>query len=63
MRYMQIIEARDIEAARQSYLALLQRQGVRLVPNMVIHVEAVHRPVPSKDSFLCYLSTQGSQAA
>ena len=63
MRYMQIIEARDIEAARQSYLALLQRQGVRLMPNMVIHVEAVHRPVHAKDSFLCYLSVQGSQAA
>ncbi len=63
MRYMQIIEARDVEAARQSYLELLQRRGIRLVPHTVIYIETVHRHVPVSDAFLCYLSNTHSQAA
>jgi hypothetical protein len=66
MRYMQVIEARDINQARQSYLQLLQRRGVSLPTSMAVFVETVHRPAEhraSTESWLCYLSNARSAAA
>lgn len=63
MRYMQIIEARDVHDARQAYLELLQRRGIALVPTMSIYVETVHRPRQQDGSWLCYIAQAMQHAA
>jgi hypothetical protein len=52
MRFMQVIEATDVHDARRSYLELIQRRGIALVPNMAIYVETVHRSRHDADSWL-----------
>lgn len=68
MRYMQVIEAGDVHDARRSYLGLLDRRGIALVPNMAIFVETVHRSRGRDGSWLCYIAqgvhaTSGAQQA
>lgn len=63
MRYMQIIEASDIQGARQSYLQLLERRGIALMPSMSIYVETVHRPQQQAGAWLCYLAHAVQHAA
>lgn len=63
MRYMQIIEARDVDAARNAYLELLQRRGIALAPPMSIYVETVHRARQQDGSWLCYIATAMQHAA
>lgn len=63
MRYMQIIEARDINEARQSYMQLLHRRGVSLAPTTAIFVEVVQRSPQVEDSWLCYLAAARPHAA
>ena len=63
MRYMQIIEARDVHAARNAYLELLQRRGIPLVPSMSIYIETVHRARQQQGSWLCYLAPAMQHAA
>lgn len=55
MRYMQVIEARDVHEARDAYLELLNKRGVALVPAMSIYVETVHRARQEEGSWLCYI--------
>jgi hypothetical protein len=63
MRYMQIIEAQDVHAARNAYLELLQRRGIQLTPAMSIYVETVHRARQQHGSWLCYIATAMQHAA
>jgi len=70
MQYMQVIEARDLETARRSYLDLLANRGIALHPATAIFVETVHRPTGSRhempaamESWLCYLAAARPQAA
>ena len=63
MRYMQIIEARDVHQARNAYLELLQRRGIALVPTMSIYIETVHRARQEQGSWLCYLAPAMQHAA
>lgn len=63
MRYMQIIEAPDVHAARRAYLELLERRGIALVPGMGIYVETVHRTRGHEGSWLCYIAHAMSAAA
>jgi hypothetical protein len=63
MRYMQIIEARDVHQARNAYLELLQRRGIQLVPTMSIFVETVHRARQQQGSWLCYIAPAMQHAA
>lgn len=63
MRYMQIIEARDVHEAQKAYVELLQRRGVPLVPSMSIYVETVHRARQQDGSWLCYVAQAMQHAA
>jgi hypothetical protein len=63
MRYMQIIEAHDVHEARRSYLELLDKRGISLVPTMAIYVETVHRARQQDGSWLCYIAQVMSHAA
>lgn len=63
MRYMQIIEARDVHEARSAYLELLSRRGVPLAPTMSIYVETVHRARQQDCSWLCYIAHAVQHAA
>lgn len=63
MRYMQVIEAPDVHAARGAYLELLQRRGIELSPAMSIYVETVHRSRQQPGSWLCYIATAMQHAA
>lgn len=63
MRYMQVIEARDVQDARRAYLELLDKRGVALVPSMAIYVETVHRAGQQDGSWLCYIAQVMSHAA
>lgn len=63
MRYMQIIEARDVHHARTAYLELLQRRGIALSPAMSIYIETVHRARQEQGSWLCYLAPAMQHAA
>lgn len=63
MRYMQVIEARDVHEARDAYLKLLERRGIALVPAMSIYVETVHRPQQQHGAWLCYLAQAMQHAA
>ena len=64
MRYMQIVEAHDVDGARRSYLELLGRRGVALQPGNEIYVETVHRPkTQAGDAWLCYVSMARPNAA
>ena len=70
MQYMQVIEARDLETARSSYLNLLATRGVALHPTTAIFVETVHRSSDARhqmpaahESWLCYLASARPQAA
>ena len=63
MRYMQIIEARDVHDARRAYLQLLEQRGIGLVPNMTIFVETVHRSPDQNGAWLCYIAPAMQHAA
>jgi hypothetical protein len=63
MRYMQIVEARNIDQARREYLEMLQRRGVVLAPASEIYVETVHRPATDGESWLCYVALPRPHAA
>lgn len=63
MRYMQVIEAQDVDAARTAYFELLQRRGIQLTPDMSIFVETVHRARQAHGSWLCYIATAMQHAA
>lgn len=63
MRYMQIIEARDVHEAQRAYVELLQRNGIELMPSMNLYVETVHRSGGQPGSWLCYISLAMSTAA
>jgi hypothetical protein len=63
MRYMQVIEARDVHDARTAYLDVLGRRGVELVPSMAIYVETVHRHRQITGSWLCYVAQAVPMAA
>lgn len=63
MRYMQVIEARDVHGARTAYLEVLGRRGVELVPSMAIYVETVHRHGQVAGSWLCYVGQAVQMAA
>jgi hypothetical protein len=63
MRYMQVIEARDVHEARGAYLELLQRRGIQLAPSMSIYVETVHRSRSQPGSWLCYIAVAMQHAA
>lgn len=63
MRHLQVIEARDMDEARRSYLELLSRRGVALPHGTQIYVETVHRPRTAGESWLCYLAQPGHAAA
>lgn len=63
MRYMQIIEARDVHAARASYIDVLTRRGVSLEPTMAVYVETVHRARQQHGSWLCYVAQVVQHAA
>jgi hypothetical protein len=60
---MQIVKARDLSEARNSYLHMLAQRGITVPPTLQIFVETVHRPVQDGDSWLCYLGGVHSQAA
>ena len=60
---MQIIEAPDVHSARTSYLDLLERRGISLMPSMAIYVETVHRSRGSSGSWLCYIAQVMTAAA
>lgn len=62
MRYMQVIEASDADAAQRSYLELLERRRAALQPGMAIYVETVHRPQYSRGSWLCYAAPAAAAA-
>ena len=64
MRYMQIVEARDVDGARRSYLELLARRGIALQNGNEIYVETVHRPrKQAAEAWLCYVGMSRPQAA
>lgn len=63
MRYMQIVEARNIDAARRSYLELLHRRGIALAPATEIYVETVHRATTHRETWLCYIAVPRPRAA
>lgn len=63
MRYMQIIEARDVHDARSAYVLVLERRGISLDPTMSIHVETVHRAGQVHGSWLCYVAPAVQHAA
>lgn len=63
MRYMQVIEARDVHDARSAYLELLGRRGIALAPTMSIYVETVHRAGQQQGSWLCYIAHAMQHAA
>ena len=63
MRYMQIIEARDVHDARGAYLELLGRRNIPLMPSMAIYVETVHRSQGREGSWLCYIAQAVPAAA
>jgi hypothetical protein len=63
MRYMQVIEADDVDGARRAYLELLGRRGIPLVPSMAIYVETVHRPRGQGIAWLCYIAQAVPNAA
>lgn len=63
MRYMKIVCAHNIEEARQSYLALLERHGVVLGESLHMYCETVHRPEKIKDTWLCYTGKPRPKAA
>lgn len=63
MRYMQVIESRDVHEARTRYLDLLGRRGVALDPSFAIYVETVHRPVADGRAWLCYIAPAMQHAA
>lgn len=63
MRYMQVIEAGDVHAARDTYVELLQRRGVQLSPSMSIYVETVHRSREQRPGWLCYVAVAMQHAA
>jgi hypothetical protein len=63
MRYMQVIEAGDVHAARRAYLQLLEKSGIALMPSMAIYVETVHRTRATDGSWLCYIAQQMPAAA
>lgn len=66
MRYMQIVEADNVDVARRSYLELLARRRIALQPGSEIYVETVHRPsrqASDGEAWLCYVGTSRPQAA
>jgi hypothetical protein len=63
MRYMQIVSATDPEAARRSYVELLQRQGISISESTDIYVEVVHRMRGKRGSWLCYVGSVSRRAA
>ncbi|MCW2923516.1 MAG: hypothetical protein JWM98_920, partial [Thermoleophilia bacterium] len=63
MRYMQIIEADDVHAARLSYLELLGRRGISLDTTMTIFIETVHRSRQQGGAWLCYIAQAMQHAA
>ncbi len=63
MRYMQIIRAKDPEAARRSYVELLSQRGVTISPSTDVYVEVVHRSKDRRGSWLCYVGAVGQRAA
>lgn len=63
MRYMQIIEARDVHEARNAYLELLERREIQLAPALSIYVETVHRARQQDGSWLCYIAPAMQHAA
>lgn len=63
MRYLQVIEAVDIDRARAEYLKLLERRGSCVPPDLALYIEQVHRPYAIEGSWLCYLAHPVPQAA
>ena len=63
MRFMQIVEANNVDTARASYLELLARRGVALPHGTEIYVETVHRPEQIGESWLCYVALARPEAA
>ncbi|MCW2974085.1 MAG: hypothetical protein JWN72_2358 [Thermoleophilia bacterium] len=63
MRFMQVIEARDVHDARDAYLKVLNKRGVDLVPSMAVYVETVHRHRQVTGSWLCYVAQAVPMAA
>lgn len=63
MRYMQVIEARDVHTARSAYLELLGRRNIQLSPGMNVYVETVHRAGQQHGSWLCYIALAVQHAA
>jgi hypothetical protein len=60
---MQIVKARDVSGARNSYLEMLGRSGVSLPPMSEIFVETVYDGRPGSDTWLCYYALPGQRAA
>lgn len=63
MKYMQIVRAQNVELARRSYVDMLQRQGVALLPAAEVFCETVHRPTQLGNTWLCYIGSAGQRAA
>jgi hypothetical protein len=63
MRFMQVIEARDVHEARTAYLNVLDKRGFGLDPSMAVYVETVHRSRQITGSWLCYIGQAVPMAA
>ncbi len=63
MRYMKIVEAENLDDARRSYVALLNRSGIAVGPGAQVFVETVHRDIKPSRSWLCYIAAGSSRKA